>query len=198
MFNPDTGNDDSPNLESTIWKVMREEIVRTNTRNIFSRTQSLIHSASSRVAESSNVQPIALNNFQMQEKSKRSHPGHPSRFAISKKSKISKMKSKMFNVILLPQNLEESDCCRCDVENELLSGYCELSPQGNDLTIRKALVKVFKTKFPLINVKDFEYVKRSKNMVSLPSVPEDFTWNFDAIKAIAGQGKLCCRLQWMN
>lgn len=32
-------------------------------------------------------------------------------------------------------------------------------------------------------------------MFSIPSVAEDFEWGFEAVRALAGQGKLCCRLK---
>jgi len=39
-----------------------------------------------------------------------------------------------------------------------------------------------------------EFVKRTKNVIIKPTAPEDFEWGFEAIKSIAGQGKLCVRL----
>ena len=60
--------------------------------------------------------------------------------------------------------------------------------------IKDALLKMFQVKFPRREKTFFHFVKREKNAINLPVVPLDFKWTFDAIKALMGQGKLCCRL----
>ena len=37
-------------------------------------------------------------------------------------------------------------------------------------------------------------LERKKNIIVSPSVNKDFCWNYDAIKALISQGKLCCSL----
>ena len=55
-------------------------------------------------------------------------------------------------------------------------------------------MKLFKIKFTLISDKDYDFVECIRNLVSKPVTPDDFEWNFEAIKVLAGQGKLCYQL----
>jgi len=55
-------------------------------------------------------------------------------------------------------------------------------------------LKCFKKKYSDIRSNDFEFISVEKGIVSTPEVSVGFEWNFDAIKALMGQGSLCCRL----
>jgi len=123
---------------------------------------------------------------------RRSVPGHPLRY-VSKKSKQAG-RSKMLSVVLLQPNFDKAENLKVDIDCEILSGYVEIFPRYKESDIRRMLTDIFKSKFPLINDQDYEFVKRSKNVVTIPSVPDGFDWGFDAIKSLSGQGKMYCRL----
>jgi len=179
-------------IENTIRKVLKEELQNATPKsssrcnssdNIYSMTQSLIRSTANKY--SSNVfQPA-----------KRSHSGHPLRYAPQKKCK-GNVRGKMLSIILL-RYIDEFDTKEDSIQGteEVLNGYMEIRPGDTESDIKKGLTKIFKIKFPLIGASDFIFVKRTKNVLSTPSVCEDFEWNFEAVRTLAGQGKLYCRLQ---
>ena len=76
----------------------------------------------------------------------------------------------------------------------MLQGFVELAPHFDENLVREALVKTFRRKFPLMENSYFDFVKRETNMISVPVIDDSFKWNYDSIKALMGQGKLCCRL----
>ena len=97
-------------------------------------------------------------------------------------------------VILLDEDLDKRAKYRLETDAILLQGYVELLPDFSESEVRDSLVKVFRKKFALISKNDFKFVKREKNVVTDPITDDQFKWNFDAVKALMGQGKLCCRL----
>ena len=84
--------------------------------------------------------------------------------------------------------------CRADNEAELISDYVEVFLGNSEVKIRKILTKLFKIRFTLISDKDYDFVKRIRNVISTPVTPDDFEWNFEAVEVLAGQGKLCYQL----
>ena len=99
---------------------------------------------------------------------------------------------KILSVALYPK--QQGENYRADNETELLSGYVEIFPGNSEVEIRKIFTKLFRTSFTLISDKDYDFVKRIRNVISKPVTPDDFEWNFEAIKVLAGQRKLCCQL----
>ena len=63
-----------------------------------------------------------------------------------------------------------------------LQGIVEIEQDHTDLEIKESLVKVFQKKYPKISIYDFDYVKRGKNNISIPTVDASFKWNFEGIK----------------
>jgi len=187
--------------EDKIRQVVREELENKGRRsisresNIFSRTQDIIRNVATDLSDKS--KPTNTDNLSFfQNSKKRSVPGHPNRFTCNKRSRGGSVsKSKMFSVVLLAEDLEERETYRIDPESELLSGYVEIPPHAKAEDVVNLLCTVFKEKFPLISKSDFEYVKRSKHTITKPTVPANFKWGYDAIKALSSQGKLYCRLK---
>ncbi|XP_066927273.1 uncharacterized protein [Clytia hemisphaerica] len=182
-------------LEEKVKKIMRESLRPSTSsgENVFSRTQSLISTAIGSSLPTAGSFLPHRNTPNAPQPKRRSVPGHPYRFTSgSKKSKS--VKSKVFQVALFPKNLDGDNGYRADVESELVSGLIDLYPDYDERMIRSSLATLFKTELPLIKSNDFEFVKRIKNGLSVPSAAHGFTYGFDAIKTLAGQGKLCCRL----
>ena len=96
---------------------------------------------------------------------------------------------KMLSVALFPK--QQGENYRADTEAELLSLYVEIFPGNSVVQIRKILTKLFKTRFTLISDKDYDFLKHIRSVISKPVTPDDFEWNFEAIKVLARQGKLC-------
>ena len=92
----------------------------------------------------------------------------------------------MLSVGLFPK--QQGENYRADTEAELLSLYVEIFPGNSEVQIRKILTKLFKTRFTLISDKDYDFLKHIRSVISKPVTPDDFEWNFEAIKVLARQG----------
>ena len=75
-----------------------------------------------------------------------------------------------------------------------LQVFVEIEQDHTDVEIKESLVKVFQKKYPEISIYDFDYVKREKNNILIPTVDDSVKWNFEGIKVLIGQGNLICRL----
>ena len=164
---------------------MREEIQNSRNpqvTNIFSRRQDLISTATREVANthSNAVTTPPSTTFTFNSK-KRSVPGHPNR--------VSRKKCRGESV-----NRPKGGNCRADNEAELINDYIEVFLGNSKVKNRKILTKLFKIRFTFISDKDYDFVKRIRNVISKPVTPDDFEWNFEAIKILAGQDKLCYQL----
>eukprot|EP00794_Sanderia_malayensis_P012484 gene12484-13767_t len=60
--------------------------------------------------------------------------------------------------------------------------------------VKAKITSLFRTKFPLINSGNYDYVKRERSRISIPVTDTNFDWNFAALRGLWGQGKLYCRL----
>ena len=82
-----------------------------------------------------------------------------------------------------------------DIKGEfVIKGEFDLTPGHSEDEIRSELVEVFKTKTPTIRTTDFDFVKREKNVISLPVIKTGFKWDFAHVKNLCGQGRLYVRL----
>ena len=95
---------------------------------------------------------------------------------------------KILSVALFPK--QQGENYRADNETELLSGYVEIFPGNSEVQIRKIFTKLFRTSFTLISDKDYDFVKRIRNVISKPVTPDDFEWNFEAIKVTVNENCL--------
>ena len=117
-------------------------------------------------------------------------PGHPNRFSSNKKRRGGSVsRPKMLSVALFPK--QQGENYRADNEAELLSLYVEIFPGNSEVQIRKILTKLFKTRFTLISDKDYDFLKHIRSLISKLVTRDDSEWNFEAIKVLARQGKLC-------
>ena len=119
--------------------------------------------------------------------------GHPGRFQSGKRKSGSQCKAKTVAIALLPGDLDCRDRYRVDQQTELMTAFGELLPAYAESDIRCMLTDIFKIKYPLITPSDFEFVKKEKNVISMPATQRGFKWTYDAIKTLIGQGKLYCR-----
>ena len=76
----------------------------------------------------------------------------------------------------------------------VLKGQFDLSSDFTEDDIRAELAYLFSTKLPHINQRDFDFVKRERNTISLPVVKDDHKWDFKHIKHLCGNGRLYVRL----
>jgi len=179
-------------LTERIRNVVREEMHTrqrssgSSASNLFTRTQSVIRSAASDVAARNQLTTTSSNT------GKRS--SHPWRFPAKKVKGGSVSKSKMVKVLLISNNLDERDSYPLNTAEKIVNGFTEFKPSFMEDDIRGALVEVFQKKYSDIRSNDFEFISVEKGIVSTPEVSVGFEWNFDAIKALMGQGSLCCRL----
>lgn len=63
-----------------------------------------------------------------------------------------------------------------------------------DLTPGHKLVEVFESKIPTIRKTDFDFVKREKNVVTLPVAKTGHKWDFAYVTNLCGQGRLYVKL----
>ena len=179
-------------MKEEIRKSVREEIQNSRNpqvTNIFSRTPDLISTATRAHIKALTTPPNSTFTFNSK---KRSAPGHPNRFSRKEFRGGSVNRPKMLQLLLFPK--QQGGNSRANNQAELINGYVEVFLGNSKVKIRKILTKLFKTRFTLISDKDYDFVKRIRNLISKLVTPDDFKWNFEAIKVFAGQGKLCYQL----
>ena len=111
-----------------------------------------------------------------------------------KPKKRASLQGKKVPVVLICTDVEDREVYRVEPEMICLQGFVEIVQDHTDLEIKELLVKVFQKKYPKISIYDFDYVKREKNNISIPTVDDSFKWNFEGIKVLIGQEKLICCL----
>ena len=198
---------DRDELESTIRRCVREEM-RTfggGAQSLLNRTRHLIQEASTSVAREieTNVSTPGVNK---PSGGKRKVPGHPFRplSVSSKRRKGSKEQPPVPKSVHLTDCLEEEsdeedagekrDSFAFNERHVVIKGEFDLTPGHSEDEIRSELVEVFKTKIPTIRTTDFAFVKREKNVISLPVIKTGFKWDFAHVKNLCGQGRLYVRL----
>ena len=103
------------------------------------------------------------------------------------------MKGKKVPVVLICSDLEDREVYWMELEMICLWQFVEIGQDHTEVEI-ESLVKDFQKKFTELSIYDFDYVKREKNNILIPTVDDSFKLNFEGIKALIGQGKLICRL----
>ena len=91
------------------------------------------------------------------------------------------MKGKKVPVVLICTDLEDREVYRMEPEMICLQGFVEIEQDPTEVKIKESLVKVFQNKYPKVSIYDFDYVKREKNNISIPTVDGSFKWNFEGI-----------------
>ncbi len=89
---------------------------------------------------------------------------------------------------------EENDEYILEEDMVLLQGFVSLNQEDKAVEIKEKITSLFRTKFPLINSANYDYVKRERNRISTSVTDVKFDWNFTALRGLWGQGKLYCRL----
>ena len=103
------------------------------------------------------------------------------------------MKGKKVPVVLICTDLEDREVYWMELEMICLWQFVEIGQDHTEVEI-ESLVKDFQKKFTELSIYDFDYVKREKNNILIPTVDDSFKLNFEGIKALIGLGKLICRL----
>ena len=101
---------------------------------------------------------------------------------------------KTFDVVLLYQDMEQRAEYRFGASDMAAVGSCLVEPHDKEDPIREKLTTIFKAKFPLIHKRCFEFVKVNKNTVKDYLVAPDHKYDAFGLRALAGQGRLYCRL----
>ncbi|XP_068734773.1 uncharacterized protein [Montipora capricornis] len=208
MASPPNGRPDDE-LESTIRRCVREEMrsLRGGAQSLMDRTRHLIQEASTSVAREieTNMNVAGVNS--VPNGGKRKLPGHPFRpsvFGSRKRKKGVKEQPSIPKSVHLIDCLEkESDDEDTDEERDsfsfserhiVIKGEFDLTPGHSEDEIRNELVEVFKSKIPTIRKADLDFVKREKNVVTLPVVKAGHKWDFAHVKNLCGQGRLYVKL----
>lgn len=193
-------------LESTIRRCVREEMrsFRGGTQSLMDRTRHLIQEASTSVAREIETN---MNVARVPNGGKRKVPGHPFRPSVfgSKKRKkgVKEQPSIPKSVHLIDCLQKESDDEDTDEERDsfsfserhiVIKGEFDLTPGHTEDEIRNELVEVFNAKISTIRKTDFDFVKREKNVVTLPVVKTGHKWDFAHVKNLCGQGRLYVKL----
>ena len=121
-------------------------------------------------------------------------PGH--NFRIKKRGKTA-VKTQVIpqNVYLLEETEQPQDQDYTVVDDMIvLKGQFDLSSDFTEDDIRAELASLFSRKLPHINQRDFNFVKRERNTISLPVIKDDHKWDFKHIKHLCGNGRLYVRL----
>ena len=105
----------------------------------------------------------------------------------------------MYALLLGFPDEEEEACTSNDEygfrdEMVLTKGFVNIPTRDTSRDIRYNIIELFNKKYPEIKVDDFTYLKRERQKLSVPLVPNDWEWNFENLKLLMGQGKLYCRL----
>lgn len=205
-------------LEEIVRRCVREELGNSrgscSSQTLVNRTRNLIRSSASFAARQlgeTSQQPSPTSEFRRNTPAmsaraldrSTSVTGHPLR---KRKAPASKKKTQVVpkTVFLLDQgNLNIDDEDEDEGQNDeyvikeemiLVKGEFDLLAGADEQSIRQELKEVFKIKFPLISVKDFDFVKRERNTIVTPVVKENHAWDYAHVKHLCGAGKLYVRL----
>lgn len=196
-------------LREEIRACIREELQRSagspiNNQSLVERTRSLIEasasSASETLSSATNERPRNTNKPKVGPYNKRPVPGHPLRFTGKK---VKQTESKKATPQIVPKTvylIDEVDCANAEGDYSLtesmilIKGECDLNSTYSEDNIRSELIDLFKAKLPLIQKKDFDFVRRERNSITTPLVKAGHQWDFKHVKHLCGQGKLYVRL----
>jgi len=205
-------------IEEIVRRCVREELGNSrgncSSQTLVNRTRNLIRSSASFTARQlgeTSQQPAPASEFRRNAPAmsarvfdrSTSVTGHPLR---KRKVPASKQKTHVVpkTVFLLDQgNLNIDDEDDDEGQNDeyvikeemiLVKGEFDLLAGADEQSIRQELKEVFKVKFPLISVKDFDFVKRERNTIVTPVVKENHAWDYAHVKHLCGAGKLYVRL----
>ena len=171
------------------------------------RTRHLIQEASTSVAhEIETNMNVAGGNSVPNYGGKRKVPGHPFRPV----SGSSKQRKGVKEQPPIPKSVHLIDCVEKESYDEdtgeesdsftfserhiVIKGEFDLTPGHSVDEIRNELVEVFKSKIPTMRRTDFDFVKREKNVITLPVVKTGHKWDFAHVKNLCGQGRLYVKL----
>ena len=203
-------------------KIVREERgrnpVRLSTQLAYERTQQLITgAASTAVRELTKIWPQQVlatttePRTEFREVSstpklpgsgslaakRKSQPGHPWRLKAAAKRKA--VEGKSIYVWLLDYPINDSGCDYVlDNAMVILKGFVTLNPNDTPKDIKQKITSLLQTKFPHIESFQYDFVKRERNKICMPTTEANFSWNFSDLKNLWGQGKLYCRLNVMR
>ena len=187
-------------------------------QNLLNRTRSMIQAATTSAAQEIrthlNVTDNTLNTTNSTDAATRSQvgakrqtvPGHPFRpLSTSNKRKKSQKQlppiaKSVYLFDCLHQLQSESDD-KLEVREPkdtfpfseskiVIKGEFDLTPGSTEDEIRAELIEVFKSKIPTIAKHDFSFVKRERNVVTLPVTKSGHKWDFLHVKNLCGQGRL--------
>ena len=204
-------------LEEIVRRCVREELGNSrgncSGQTLVNRTRNLIRSSASFAARQlgeTSPQPSPTSEFRRNTPAvsarafdrSTSVTGHPLR---KRKAPASKQKTEVVpkTVFLLDQgnlNIDDEEEGQNDdeyvIKEEmiLVKGEFDLLAGADEQSIRQELKEIFKIKFPLISVKDFDFVKRERNTIVTPVVKENHAWDYAHVKHLCGAGKLYVRL----
>ena len=148
-------------------------------QNLLNRTRSLIRNSVTSLHE--------LNNF-----NSRSTPHHPDR-NTSKKRKLPVRKT-TYEVIMLKQEIDSVQDYTFNENDVVVKLLVNINSEMSEVSIRNAIANSAKSRLPLIQSKDFDFVKRDRHKIILPCVDANFRFDFNQVKCLAGQGKLYVKL----
>ena len=76
----------------------------------------------------------------------------------------------------------------------LVKGKCDLKSTDSEDEIHAELTSLFKVKLPLNTMKDFNFFRCERNIITTPVVKAEDQWDFKHVKQLCGQGNLYVRL----
>ena len=158
------------------------------------RTRPLLNASASPASRALNeASALNVEGTKPQTKRQNSIPSHSLRFKKKKARQSTKVAPK--SVYLLQGPDIDADEEYGVIDNMIvIKGQCDFYPDYSEEEIRSELVSLFKTKLPLITSRDFEFVRRERNTISVPVVEENHKWNFKHVKHLCGTGRLYVRL----
>lgn len=183
-------------VRSAVRSAVREELSsRSGSQSLVERTRQLINASASSASRALNeASALSVEDTKSQTKRQNSVPSHSLRF--KKKAKQStKVQVVPKSVYLLQEPDIDADEEYSLIDNMIvIKGQCDFYPDYSEEDIRSELVSLFKTKLPLITSRDFDFVRRERNTISVPVVKENHKWNFKHVKHLCGTGRLYVRL----
>ena len=143
-------------------------------------------SASSASRALNEASALSDEGTKSQTKRLNSVPSHSLRF--KKKAKQStKVQVVPRSVYLLQEPDIDADEEYGLIDNMIvIKGQCDFYPDYSEEEIRSELVSLFKTKLPLITSRDFDFVRRERNTISVPVVKENHKWDYKHVKHLCG------------
>ena len=186
---------DDHELRRHVRQLVQEEIASSSSATSQSRLP--VHTLINRTRQM--IQNSAASACSHLNSPSRNITGHRDRLSFGPSGKKRKLSKKTvtheLQVLNKPPDINEDVEYPLEEKNVLIKEVLlDLHNLMSETEIRQSIVDACQNKLPLLKPTDFEFIKRVKGKVCIPTVADNFSWDYPQVKKIAGQGKIYVQL----